>query len=229
METWEEAMTIKVIGAGYGRTGTLSLKAALETLEFGKCYHMIELLQNPEGVQFWEDASQGKPVNWKSLFEGYQAIVDFPGCSFYEELMQYYPDAKVVLTVRDPQAWYESSLNTIYRAGPQGIQKLQMTLQLPFSAKLRRIVRVFRLADQLYWQGEFQGKFEDKEYAIGCFQQHIEAVKQVVPSEQLLVYEVKEGWEPLCRFLNVPVPLGQPFPRLNERETFGQMSRQLMK
>ncbi len=221
-------MTIKVIGAGYGRTGTLSLKSALETLGFGKCYHMIELLQNPGGVEFWEAASQGKPINWKALFQGYQAIVDFPGCSFYQDLMQYYPDAKVVLTVRDPQAWYESSLNTIYKAGPQGIQKLLITLQLPFSAKLRRVMRVFRLADQVYWRGEFQGRFQDKEYAIECFQQHIEEVKRVVPVEQLLVYEVKEGWEPLCGFLDVPAPLGEPFPRLNERETFGQMPQQLM-
>ncbi len=221
-------MTIQIIGAGYGRTGTLSLKVALEMLGFQKCYHMIELLQNPAGVQHWEAASQGEPVDWNALFESYEAIVDFPGCSFYQELMQYYPHAKVILTTRDPHTWYESSLNTIYKAGPQGIQKLLMTLQLPFSAKLRRIIRVFRLAELAYWQREFQGRFEDRDYAIERFNQRLEEVKRVVPPEQLLVYEVKQGWEPLCRFLDVPVPVDQPFPRLNERETFGQMSRQLM-
>lgn len=219
---------MKVIGAGYGRTGTKSLKVALELLGFNQCYHMIELVQNPKGVQFWEAASQGKFVNWDALFKGYQAIVDFPGCCFYQELIKYYPEAKVILTLRDPQVWYESSLSTIYKAGPQGFEKLLMMLKLPFSAKHRQIIRVFGLANQVYWQGEFQGKFQDRAYAIKQFQQHTETVKQIVPPERLLVYEVKQGWEPLCRFLNLPVPADQPFPHLNQREGFKQMSQQLI-
>src|SRR5215210_5869069 len=98
-------MAIRVIGAGLGRTGTLSLKAALEELGFGACYHMIELLTHPEQVRFWEAASRRERVDWDALFEGYQAVVDYPGCRYYRELMEYYPEAKVVLTVRDPNTW----------------------------------------------------------------------------------------------------------------------------
>lgn len=219
-------MTIKVIGAGFGRTGTLSLKAALEEVGFGKCYHMVELLKNPSDVKFWEDASNGKTVNWDALFNNYQAIVDFPGYRYYRQLMQRYPDAKVLLSIRDPDSWYESTLNTIYKAKPTGWQKLKIALSLPFSQRLQHLIRVFRMADKDVWLKDFQGKFEDKQYAIGIFNQHIEEVKRIVPSERLLVYQVKEGWEPLCHFLDVPVP-EKPFPHLNERTTFGQMSKQL--
>ncbi|HLO88647.1 MAG TPA: sulfotransferase, partial [Nostocaceae cyanobacterium] len=211
-------MTIKVIGAGFGRTGTSSLKAALEELGFNKCYHMIELLQRPSDVTFWEDASDGKPVNWDALFDGYQAIVDFPGYRYYQQLMQHYPDAKVLLSIRDADNWYESTLDTIYKAGPTSWQKLKLAFMLPFSPRLRQLIRVFRMADRDVWQKDFQGKFEDKQLAHEIFHQHIEQVKRVVPSERLLVYQVKEGWQPLCQFLDVPVP-DQPFPHLNERAT----------
>lgn len=218
-------MSLKVIGAGIGRTGTLSLKAALEELGFGRCYHMIELLTHPEHVDFWEDLSRGRPVNWDAFFVGYQAAVDFPAYRFYKELLHQYPDAKVLLTVRDPQSWYDSALHTIYRAGPGPLAKAMMSVQLPFSPKLRRLVRIFRLANRLVWETDFRGRFEDKEFALRIFQEHAEEVKRVVPPEQLLVYEVREGWEPLCRFLGVPVPEGKPFPWLNGRATFRQRPR----
>jgi hypothetical protein len=167
-------------------------------------------------------------VNWKDLFEGYQAIVDFPGYRYYQELMQYYPDAKVVLTIRNPETWYESALSTIYKAGPTLGQKLLMTFKLPFSPRLQCLTRIFRLVEKDVWQGDFQGKFKNKPYAIAVFNQHIENVKRTVPPERLLVYQVKEGWEPLCRFLGMPVPEGKPFPYLNERTSFGQLSKQLL-
>jgi len=153
-----------------------------------------------------------------------------PNCDVSEcdGLQQHYPDAKVLLSIRDPDAWYESTLNTIYRAGPSTNQKLLMALKLPFSSKLRQIVRVFRLAQKDVWQGDFQGKFTDKFIALEVFTQHIEEVKRVVPPERLLVYQVKEGWEPLCRFLGVPIPQNKPFPRLNDRAAFEQMSKQLL-
>jgi hypothetical protein len=108
-------MSLEVIGAGFGRTGTMSLKVALETLGFGPCYHMTEVFTHPEHVELWRAATQGKPVAWEQIFDGYRATVDWPGCTFYAQLMQRYPDAKVILTVRDPQKWYESVYNTIYR------------------------------------------------------------------------------------------------------------------
>jgi hypothetical protein len=108
------SMTLDVIGAGFGRTGTMSLKVALEKLGFGPCYHMSEVFAHPEHVESWRAAAQGKEVDWEQIFGGYRATVDWPACSFYGELMEKYPDAKVILTVRDPQRWYESAYNTIY-------------------------------------------------------------------------------------------------------------------
>src|SRR5690242_7699355 len=106
--------SLKVIGAGFGRTGTLSLKVALEELGFGPCYHMIEVFQYPEHAKLWEAATQGKPIDWDQIFANYQATVDWPGCTFYADLMARYPDAKVLLSVRDPETWYESVMSTIY-------------------------------------------------------------------------------------------------------------------
>src|SRR4051794_10397381 len=109
-----EEHLMKVIGAGFGRTGTLSLKVALEVLGYGPCYHMIELLEHPEHVERWEAAVRGEPVDWEELFHGYQATVDWPGAAFYKELSERYPETRVILTVRDPEGWYESARNTIF-------------------------------------------------------------------------------------------------------------------
>ena len=106
---------MKVIGAGFGRTGTLSVKAALEELGVGPCYHMVEVFDKPGHVALWQAAAEGKSIDWEELFADYNAVVDWPACTFYQQLMQAYPEAKVLLTVRDPQSWYESTKNTIYQ------------------------------------------------------------------------------------------------------------------
>ncbi len=220
-------MSIKVIGAGFGRTGTLSLKNALEELGYTKCYHMEELLQHPEHVTYWEAAFANRPVNWDALFQGYQATVDFPGYRCYKALMEYYPDAKVILSVRDPEKWYQSAYETIYQAGPSLGQKILMSFKLPFSPRLRKLIRVFKMAGQV-WEKDFSNRFTDKPYAIALFKQHIEEVKRTVPAERLLIFDVQEGWEPLCRFLNKPVPAEKPFPRINERADFKQKTKELL-
>jgi hypothetical protein len=220
-------MSIKVIGAGFGRTGTLSLKHALEELGFGKCYHMVELLENPQQVHYWEDANQGKPIDWNSLFQGYQAIVDFPGYRHYKELVHYYPDAKVLLSVRDPEKWYESTYNTIYQAKPSLGQNILMGFKLPFSPRLQQLVRVFKMGNKV-WEKDFSGRFEDKAFALEVFHRHNEEVKSLVPANRLLVYEVNQGWEPLCEFLQVPVPT-LPFPRVNERADFKRKTQDLLR
>ena len=212
----DKPMTIRLIGAGFGRTGTTSIKAALEELGFGKCYHMIEVMTHPAHVGVWSGALAGQPVDWRAFLADYQAIVDWPGCTLYQELMAVYPEAKVLLTVRDPEAGYESTCSTIYRL-PRS----------PFMRTLRLFVphfrRFFRMNDQFIWQGTFGGNFEDRQQAIATFQAHIEAVKQAVPAERLLVYDVRDGWEPLCAFLNVPAPPDKPFPRLNDTATMRRM------
>lgn len=195
---------LKVVGAGFGRTGTLSLKSALEELGFGPCYHMVELFHKPGALDQWIEITGGAPADWHTVFTGYQATVDWPACAFYHELMHTYPDAKVLLTVRDPEKWYESAYNTIYQA----------TQRNPALSPHTRLVH------DLVWERTFRGQFEDKDSAIAVFMQHIEEVKQHVPPEKLLIYDVKEGWEPLCTFLEVEVPTGTPFPHLNDRDNF---------
>jgi hypothetical protein len=204
-------MPIQVIGAGFGRTGTLSLKAALEELGFNKCYHMIEVFARMRDAGIWAAAGRGEPVDWDSLFAGFRATVDFPSCMFYRELMAKYPEAKVVLTVRDPERWYDSTRETIYFA---------RTAFPKWAAVLIPRMRGFRrMVDQI-WGGVFQGRFEDRAFAIDAFNRHNEQVRREVPADRLLVYEISQGWGPLCAFLGAPVPEGKPFPHLNDAAVF---------
>jgi hypothetical protein len=194
---------------------------------------MIELLGHPEQVHFWEAASRGEAVDWDALFSGYQSIVDYPGCRYYRTLMEHYPDAKVILTVRDPERWYESARETIYkvgRAAPEHSEAKSASSEkpqsaMPFPGDPQLLGRILQTVERDVWQGDFAGKFEDREYAIETFNRHIAQVKEQVPPQRLLVYEVRQGWEPLCRFLNIPVPDGKPFPHLNDREAFRQMTQ----
>lgn len=206
-------MTLKIIGAGFGRTGTYSLKIALEELGFGKCYHMREVTGNPQVATTWLQASQGEPVDWDTLFTGYQATVDWPGCTFYQELMQKYPDAKVLLTTRDPERWYQSARQTIYEGTNSFESSILAKIIPPFGGMVKMV-------ESLIWDGTFNGRFKDKTYAIQVFNDHIAKVKRVVPPEKRLVYEVKEGWGPLCEFLGVPIPADKPFPHLNDKAIF---------
>jgi hypothetical protein len=205
-------MPIQVIGAGLGRTGTLSLKNALEELGFSKCYHMIEVLARMDDARKWDAAARGEAVDWDALFDGYRATVDWPGCSFYRQLLQQYPDAKVILTVRDPERWYDSARQTIY------------FVRDAFPAWAARVLprmRIFRrMADSVIWEGMFQGRIEDRDFAIDAFNRHNEQVLRDVPADRLLVYEVRKGWEPLCAFLGMPVPEGKPFPHVNDAAEF---------
>ena len=217
-------MTIEMIGAGFGRTGTMSLKVALEDLGFGPCYHMTEVFAHPEHVEVWRAASQGEPIDWELIFGGYRATVDWPACTFYAELMEKYPDAKVILTVRDPQRWYESAYNTIYtmtRAASSPILFLA-GLVLP---RAKGVKRTRPMIEEIVWEMDFDGRFEDRDSAIATFERHNEQVKERVPPEKLLVYDVKEGWGPLCEFLGVEAP-DKPFPHLNDGEIFrGRIKR----
>jgi len=217
---------LKIIGAGFGRTGTLSLKAALEELGFGPCYHMVEVLKEPANLPKWIAAVQGEPVNWHEVFQGYQATVDWPACSFYKELMVAYPEAKVLLSVRDPEKWYESVANTIYKMGTASPEARRAAMEKiipqggggnfpPPDVDMQQMGALVNFI----WGGVFHGKFEDRAYAIQIFNQHIEQVKRDVLPEKLLVYDVREGWGPLCAFLGVAVP-ENPFPALNSRENF---------
>jgi Sulfotransferase domain len=218
-------VSLEVIGAGFGRTGTMSLKVALEELGFGPCYHMSEVFAHPEHVELWRAATHGKPVDWERIFGDYQATVDWPGCTFYSELLERYPDARVILTVRDPQRWYESAYNTIYRTSRAASLPIFYVASLVMP-RAKGMKRARRMIVEIIWEREFDRRFEDRGYAIATFERHNEEVKQRVPAEKLLVYEVKEGWEPLCEFLGVEVP-DKPFPHLNDAELFRKRIRRI--
>jgi hypothetical protein len=218
-----KATGLKVIGAGFGRTGTASLKVALEELGFGPCYHMSEAFQHPEHCEVWETAAQGQQVDWEKIFANYRATVDWPGCIFYEQFMEKYPDAKVLLSVRDPEKWYESVVNTLYSIQKQNWNAVNSILLRFFAPNMRKLVR---MNNAVVWEGTFQGKFAEKDYALSIYNRHIEEVKKRVPPDRLLVYNVKEGWGPLCAFLGVEVP-DKPFPHLNNRAEFAERQRQV--
>jgi hypothetical protein len=201
-------MSLGVIGAGFGRTGTLSLKGALEHLGFGPCYHMIEVIDRPEHVDFWQRAAAGTAVDWDEILAGYRAAVDWPACSFYAELAARYPEAKVILTARDPERWYQSAWQTIF---PRITRPVSPDDALAWAR--------IRMQRKIVIEQAFGGDIEDREHALAVFRQHVAEVQRAIPPERLLVYRVADGWEPLCRFLERPVP-DQPFPHVNASDEF---------
>jgi hypothetical protein len=198
-----------VIGAGFGRTGTLSLKAALEQLGLGPCAHMMPLIGDEERSQLFGWAAAGDEASLDKALDGYRSTVDWPGVFFWKELIEKYPDAKVVLTVRDPQEWYASAERTIWAAA---------------NAPRRPGMERFReMAEATNWNGTFDGRFGDRDHAIRVFTEHNDEVRRTVEPERLLEYEVGQGWQPLCDFLGTPVP-EQPFPRLNDAASFREQA-----
>lgn len=193
-------MGLRIIGAGFGRTGTASLKLALEQIGFGPCYHMSEVLQNQTHIQRWLDAAAGRP-DWEGIFAGYQACVDFPACSFYRELADAYPEARVVLSIRDPDSWFDSIHATIMSPG-----LVEHVSGSPFGELSQRII----------WD-RFDSKIHDRAHMVECFNRHIEEVKAAIDPDRLLVYQVGQGWGPLCEFLGVDVPEAA-FPHVNSTE-----------
>jgi hypothetical protein len=188
---------MKVIGAGLGGTGTLQAKAALEALGFGPCYHIAEVERHPEHVGLWRRVADGGPPDWDAILGEYEACVDFPSCVLYAELLDAYPEAQVVLTVRDPERAYDRVRDTIYR--------LTTSDDSPLPAELREAF------ERLVWERVFGGSFEDRPQAIEAYRRWNDDVRARVPAKRLLVYDVADGWEPLCAFLGRDVP-AEPFP-----------------
>lgn len=221
-------MSIKIIGAGLPRTGTNTLKESLEILGYRKTYHMKELLVNPEDLHYWLSLKETGDTNWDELYDGFEATVDFPGYPWYKEHMKRYPDAKVILTIRPFENWYTSIYSTIWQAGPQTLgQKLAMMSRLLFNPRLRAVIKCVKFAKGTIFGVHLQGKFHDKAFVEKVFNKHIEEVKAHVPADKLLVYDVSEGWGPLCKFLGVEEP-GVPLPHLNKKENFKAMLVELM-
>ncbi|MBV8218804.1 MAG: hypothetical protein JO325_10095 [Solirubrobacterales bacterium] len=208
---------MKVISAGLPRTGTLSQKVALEMLGFGPCYHMVNVLTDLPLARLWEQALDDE-VNWDEVFGEHESTVDWPGSFYYRELVDAYPDAKVVLSVRDPEAWERSMLDTIWELfhGHSAMTHL---------SKAREHVdpewRAFCDLMQRMWaaQGVFSGADLRPGQMAEAIARYQEQVQRHIPEDRLLIWSVQEGWEPLCRFLDVEVPDAQ-FPRLNDSKMF---------
>jgi hypothetical protein len=198
-------VTLQIIGAGLGRTGTMSMKLALEQLGFGPCFHMVELFMNIDRLPGWERAADGDP-DWDAVFDGYAATVDYPACSYWRELADHYPDAKVLLTVRDPDAWFESTQATIF--------------SLPMRSRLSGSP-LSGFFDKAVWR-DFRDHIDDRTFMTGHFRRHRAAVESTIPKDRLLVYDVSQGWEPLCEFLDVPMP-ATPLPHANSRDELKEL------
>jgi len=200
-------MTLSVISAGFGRTGTMSLKLALEHLGVGPCHHMIEVIENGEAqVPLWNAALAGAP-DFGAIYDGYTSAVDWPTAAFWQETAEAYPEAKIILSTRSPESWYSSISETILATvwapdtwPPQATEWFKMVTKV--------LERSF-------------GGAKDKDSLIAAFNAHEAEVKATIPAERLLVHSAKDGWEPLCAFLGVPVP-DTPYPRTNSKEEFFQ-------
>ena len=193
-------MTLKVIGAGFGRTGTDSMREALNILGLGPCHHMLEVNASEDQKQMWRAVTQGAPPDWERLFAGYASAVDWPSAYYWRELMAFYPQAKVVLTYRTADSWWKSFEQTILK----GIQRSTEPESLGLALVRDKV---------------FSGRADDRALAIARYEDNVKAVKATVAAERLLVHSLGDGWEPLCAHLGVPVP-AQPYPSRNSASDF---------
>jgi hypothetical protein len=198
-------MTLQVIGSGLGRTGTKSLQTALAMLGFGPCHHMVEVFARPESMALWIEASSGRP-RWDKIFAGFRSAVDYPSSAHWRALAAYYPAAKVLHTVRDPDEWFDSTHATIF--SPQGKAVSEMANE---TSELGAFFKSFT--------GPLEGHLHDRTFLTDYFRRHTEAVQAAIPPERLLVYQAGQGWAPLCSFLGVAVP-DEPYPCENSRAEF---------
>jgi hypothetical protein len=205
-------MSLEVIESGFGRTGTASLKRALETLGFGPCHHMEEVMAHPEQVPHWEAIVAGKPVEWDEVFRGYRSQVDWPGAHVWRELANAYPNAKVIHSIRPEEAWWTSFSATIGKL-------LAMHKDVPAPPHIAAMLNTMEAA---IVRQTFGCPTTDRAGVLAAYRRRTEQVREAIAPERLLVFDVSQGWEPLCAFLDVPVP-GAAFPRINSTAEFWQM------
>lgn len=192
-------MALSVIGAGFGRTGTESMRQALEILGFGPCHHMSEVLSSPAQLALWRAAARGELPDWDEAFAGYRASVDWPSTYFWRELGAHYPEARILLTVRSAESWYDSIDRTIFEV-------------------LRSSTDRDSIGLRLIGEKVFGGRF-DRAHAIAVYEKNTADVQAAFPPGRLLTCHLGDGWEPLCRFLGKRVP-DRPYPRSNSTEQF---------
>ena len=212
-------MPLKVIGTGLGRTGTYSLKLALEHLGFGKCFHMLELFQKPEKIRYFRNAEKGYDVNWEDVFSNYCSVVDYPAARYFRQITAAFPEARIIHTYRDPEEWYDSAMQTIFWVNRMPVSMYaKFGMYLPFRREIRRRLPVLIYNRKLMYL-EFGRKLSNKAEVISYYEKHTERVIREIPEEKLLVFDSKDGWEPLCKFLGVSIPETQ-YPHFNKRPDF---------
>lgn len=219
-------MALQIIGAGYGRTGTKSLYTALNQLGF-PCYHMEEVIGNKKNkshLDFWFQVANGEPgqqFEWERVFANYTATVDFPASCVWKELMERYPDAKVILTShpKGAEGWYKSAIGTIYT--------IENMWQFKVLKLFTSFARKFDRVGKLVWQRSLKGTMEDQLKALAQYEAHLSEVREFVPSDKLLDYSVTQGWKPLCEFLEVAVPETE-FPKVNDTKEFKQNIKKMV-
>lgn len=193
-------MSLRIIGAGLGRTGTLSLKLALERVLGGPCYHMVEIFTHPEHIPQWHGAARGEMPDWPTMLRDYRATVDWPAASFWPELTAAFPDALVLLSTRDPESWWRSASATIFPASRRQTGEWRAMVDAIFAAR-------------------FTSALTDRAACIAAFEHHNAKVRATVPRDRLVEWHPGDGWAPLCAALRVPVP-DEPFPHTNSTEEF---------
>lgn len=222
---------MKIIGAGLPRTGTSSLKAALERLGFGPSYHMFELMQHLEHIERWRPVMSGEAPDWDSVFAGYHSAVDFPASIYWRELAEAYPEAKVILTVRDPRRWH-TSIGSMGSQMPVGGDVDMTALREQMPAQMRGFLELMPLMDgaarRMLGEGFGLGNKMDEETAVEIFERHTEAVRSALPADRLLVFQASDGWGPLCEFLGVEAPVDESYPHLNDAKTLQRMFATMM-
>jgi hypothetical protein len=217
-------MSLKVIGAGLPRTGTVSLRVALQKLLGGHCYHGIEILKHPEHVPFWRQACAGQKVDWDEVLSGYIGSLDAPASLCWRELMQAYPDALVLLSYRDPRSWAVSCSNTIFfERCHTGVDQDRASDPTAGAALEDDPLGFIGQSFMEYMQIDFDPRRYEAS-AIRAFERHNAAVKAGVPAERLLLWQVKEGWDPICSALKLPVP-NEPFPHANDARNYRRTMR----
>lgn len=199
-------MELAAVGAGVGRTGTHSLKLALEQLLGAPCHHMLEVLGDPGQVPAWIDAIDSRPVDWSEMLSRYRAIVDWPGASFWPELSEAYPDALVLLSVRDPEGWYRSASDTIFLTFDHLPPEVA-----PWMDSVRKLLH-----------DRFSDRFDDPTAMMDAYVRHNDAVRAGVSPGRLLEWNLGDGWDPICERLGLPVP-AEAFPVTNSTSEFREM------
>jgi len=201
-------MPLKVIGTGFGRTGTNSLKLALEQLGFSPCHHMFEVRDNLDQLPYWQAAATGNLPDWDEVFADYTACVDWPAARFWREITSYYPEAKVLHSIRPEESWINSFYKTIYPV---------MRDRKDHEPGLYR--DRLDMAHEIVLEQVFDGRADDRDHALDTYRAHNKAVSNTISSDRLLIYDIAQGWEPLCHFLDVPIP-ETPLPHVNSTEQF---------